>query len=87
MPLDPSFVPALEEELRMAKQVKPGGQEPRPDRIAAIEEQIRLHRAGDKKARGPQKENADAEPAEPANKRAAKENADAKATDVETTQA
>lgn len=45
MPIDPGLLPALERELEHAKQVKPGGQPPRKDRIAAIEEQIALHRA------------------------------------------
>lgn len=43
MPIDTSLLPALEDELRQAKQVSGGGQQPRPDRIAAIEEQIRIH--------------------------------------------
>lgn len=43
MPVDPSFLPALREELWMAKRVKGGGQLPDPARIAAIEEQIKLH--------------------------------------------
>lgn len=42
MPIDTSQLPALERELHMAKQVSAGGQPPRPDRIAAIEEQIKL---------------------------------------------
>jgi hypothetical protein len=45
MPIDVTRIPALEEELEQAKRVKGGGQEPRPDRIAAIEEQLELHRA------------------------------------------
>ena len=45
MPIDPTMLPALRVELEMAKRVKPGGQEPRPDRIAAIEEQIKLYEA------------------------------------------
>lgn len=44
MPIDISRIPALEEELRQARGTKPGGQEPRPERIAAIEEQLVLHR-------------------------------------------
>jgi len=45
MPLDPSFVPALEEELWAAERVKPGGQQPDPGRIAAIEAEIKKHKA------------------------------------------
>lgn len=48
MPIDPSFVPALEEELWSAKRVKPGGQLPDPGRIAAIEAEIKRHKAGKK---------------------------------------
>lgn len=46
MPLDPTLVPALEQELAYAKQLKPGGQPVNEGRIAAIEEQIRLHSSG-----------------------------------------
>lgn len=49
MPIDASFLPALEEELWMAKRVKGGGQKPDPARIAAIEEQIKLHEAAAKR--------------------------------------
>lgn len=45
MPIDTSRIPALEEELVAAKAVRPGGQEPSEGRIAAIEEQLKLHRA------------------------------------------
>ncbi len=44
MPIDSSLVPALEEELAQAKQSKAGGQPPRPERVAAIEAAIRLHK-------------------------------------------
>lgn len=42
MAIDTSLLPALEAELHSAKQVTGGGQPPRPERIAAIEEQIKL---------------------------------------------
>jgi hypothetical protein len=47
MPLDPTLVPALEQELAYAKQLKPGGQPVDEGRIAAIQEQIRLHSGGE----------------------------------------
>ncbi len=70
MPTDPSLIPALEEELRQAKGTKPGGQESRPDRVAAIEEQLKVYRKAakaeadelGKRAKAP-KETAVAEPA------------------------
>lgn len=44
MPLDTTKIPALEEELRQARGTKPGGQAPRPERIAAIEQEIKTLR-------------------------------------------
>lgn len=44
MPLDTTKIPALEEELRQAKGTKPGGQAPRPERIAAIEQELKTLR-------------------------------------------
>jgi hypothetical protein len=46
MPLDPTLVPALEQELAYARNLKPGGQPVDEGRIAAIEEQIRLNSNG-----------------------------------------
>ena len=57
MPIDPNFLPALEQELEFARQVAPGGQKADPGRIAAIEEQIKLHKAAAKK-QAPKEENA-----------------------------
>lgn len=45
MPLDPTFVPALEKELEYAHQLKSGGQVTNPGRIAAIEAEIAAHSA------------------------------------------
>lgn len=70
MPIDPTLVPALERELEQAKKTKGGGQPPRPERIAAIEAAIKLH----KKAA---KETTAAEKAEPADKPTKRETADA----------
>lgn len=44
MPADISLIPALEEELRQARGTKPGGQESRPERVAAIEGELSLLR-------------------------------------------
>lgn len=54
MPIDPTRLPALRQELIYANQVKPGGQEPDPGRVAAIEDQIRLHEAAETKAEEPE---------------------------------
>jgi hypothetical protein len=85
MPTDPSLIPALEEELRQARGTKPGGQESRPERVAAIEEQLKLYRkaAGVPNKRAPkagEKETAVADtPADNADAKSDKraENADA----------
>lgn len=50
--IDITRIPALEEELRQARNVKPGGQEPDPGRIAAIEQEIAVHRAELSRQRG-----------------------------------
>lgn len=44
MGIDITRIPALEYELEQSKGTKPGGQPPRKDRIAAIEEELRIHR-------------------------------------------
>lgn len=44
MPIDPTRIPALEQELVYAKQVKAGGQLPDPGRVAAIEHELKIHR-------------------------------------------
>jgi hypothetical protein len=44
MPIDVTRIPALEYELEQAKGTKGGGQPPNKGRIAAIEEQIKIHR-------------------------------------------
>lgn len=44
MPLDTTKIPALEEELRQAKGTKPGGQASRPERVAAIEQELKTLR-------------------------------------------
>lgn len=60
MPIDPSRLPALRQELIYAKSVKPGGQEPDPGRVAAVEEQIALHEAAERAAVPAEPETTDA---------------------------
>lgn len=60
MPIDLSLLPSLERELAHAKQVRPGGQAPSKDRIAAIEEQVALYRSFLKDSGQPAPEKGDA---------------------------
>src|SRR4051812_25967858 len=56
MPIDYTRLPALRQELIYSKQVKAGGQEPDPGRVAAIEEQIKLHEKAEREAQKAQRE-------------------------------
>ncbi len=87
MPIDPSRIPALEEELFAAKRPSPGGQPSDPARVAAVEHELKIHRAEAKRLAGPVGQPADVDAKVEKAKAAAKPEKAVAAPAVETTDA